>query len=73
MGAGFGVGEGVVMIGQIEAAMCRDGVQLMVLQIGKDLDRCPVGAMELIVGISHLVMRETGFQTSLVEALVVCD
>lgn len=38
VGAGFGVGEGVVMIGQIEAAMCRDGVQLMVLQIGKDLD-----------------------------------
>ena len=30
MGAGFSVGEGVMMICQIEAAMCRDGMKLMI-------------------------------------------
>lgn len=37
MGAGFSVGEGVMMICQVEAAMCSDGMKLMIFQIRKYL------------------------------------
>lgn len=71
MGAGFSIGEGVMMICQVEAAMCSDGMKLMVFQIREYLYGSSVGTIKLIVRISHPIMSKTSFQTTLVERLVV--
>jgi hypothetical protein len=36
MSASLSVGKGVMMIGQIEATVCCDGMKLMIFQIRKD-------------------------------------
>ena len=70
MGAGFSVGEGVMMICQVEAAMSSDGMKLMVFQIREYLYGSPVSTIKLIIRIFHLIMSETGFQASLIETFI---
>ena len=72
MGAGFGVGEGVVMMPQVVAASGGDGLELVVFQRPAEASpRCRQGIVEHVVGIVHLVDPEHGFQTRLVEACIV--
>lgn len=70
MGAGFSVSESMMMISEVKATVSGNGMQLMILQIGEYLDRSSVSTMELIIRISHLIMRETSLQAALVEAFV---
>ena len=70
MGTGFCIGEGVMMICQVEAAMCSDGMKLMVFQIREYLYGSPVSTIKLIIRIFHLIMSETGFQASLIETFI---
>ena len=73
MGAGLGIGEGVVVMFQIEAARFRHCVQLVVGQLFPEVPACgTAGAAEPVAGILHLVGLEHGFEASLVEGAVVC-
>lgn len=47
-----------------------NGVKLMVWQMGECATRYAQSVIELIVGIIHLIDTEDGFQTTLVEWLV---
>ena len=72
MGAGFGVGQGVVMILEVVAACCGDSLELMVWQpMAEMTPRGGAGVVERIVRIVHLVDLEDLFQTSFVEGTVV--
>ncbi len=72
MGAGLGIGEGVVVMFQIEAARFRHCVQLVVGQLFPEVPACgTAGAAEPVAGILHLVGLEHGFEASLVEGAVV--
>jgi len=63
----------MVVIDQIEAAGRRNGVELMVGQLlPKMFARGTAGAIELIVGVIHLVAAHHGFQAAFVEGAVVC-
>ena len=73
MSASLSVGEGVMMIGQVESAMRSDSMKLVILQIREHLKRCFISTMKLIIRISHLIMSETSLQTTLVEAFVMSD
>jgi len=58
-GAGFGVGEGVVVVFEVVAAGRRHGVELVVGQTLAEMPpRGPAGATEGVVGIVHLVHTE---------------
>ena len=73
VGTGFGIGEGVVVVFQIEAAGFGHGMQLVVGQLVAEVPpRCAAGATEPIAGILHLVGLENRFQTALVERTIVC-
>ena len=71
MSASLCVCESMMMIGQIEATVCCDGMKLMILQIREHLKRCFISTMKLIVWIFHLIMSETRFQATLIEGFVV--
>ena len=71
MSASLSICKGVMMIRQVEATVCSDGMKLMILQIGKHLYRSSVCTMKLIVWIFHLIMSETCFQATLIEGFVV--
>ena len=71
MSTGLCVCKGVMMIRQVEAAVCSDGMQLMILQIREHLKRCLISTMKLIVWIFHLIMSEACFQATLIEGFVV--
>ena len=66
-GAGFGIGEGVVVAVEVVAAGCSHYVELMVTQAAAR--RCE-GAVEFIVRIVHLISLEDGFQATFVEGTV---
>ena len=71
-GAGLGIGEGVVVMFQIEAAGFGHGMQLVVGQLVAEVPpRGPAGAAEPVAGILHLVGLENGFEATLVEGAVV--
>ena len=71
--AGLGVGEGVVVMFQIEAARFRHCVQLVVGQLFPEVPACgTAGAAEPVAGVLHLVGLEHGFEATLVEGAVVC-
>ena len=73
VGAGLGVGEGVVVMFQIEAARFRHCVQLVVGQLFPEVPACgAAGAAKPVAGIFHLVGLEHGFEATLVEGAVVC-
>ena len=72
-GAGFGVGEGVVVVLQVIAAEGGDGVQLVVGCMGEDAAGGLAGAVETVAGIVHLIAAHDGPQAAFVECLVVGD
>ena len=68
----LGIGKGVVMVEQIIAAGCCHGVELMVgKQLAEVLSRGPIGAVELIVRVIHLIASHHGLETTFVEGAVV--
>ena len=74
MRAGFGVGEGVVMVLKIEAAGGGDSLKLVVGESAAEV--APRGGKsieELVVRVIHLVDPEDGLEATFVEAAVVCD
>ena len=72
MGAGLGIGEGVVMMFQIEAARFRHCVQLVVGQLFPEVPACgPAGTKELVVRIIHLIGLEHGLEATLIEGTIV--
>ena len=54
-GAGFGIGEGVVVVFEVVAAGCGDGVQLVIFEVAEPAARGLQGAAEAIVGPIHLI------------------
>lgn len=71
-GAGFGIGQSVVMVRQVETAGGRDGVQLMIGQLRAERPpRSPAGTVEPIAGIRHAVKFEDGAQAPFVEGRIV--
>ena len=67
----FSIGQRMMMLFQTITTLGGHGLQLVVGQIAERLTRRPKGAKELVVGIIHLIASEDGFQTPLVERLVV--
>ena len=70
MSASLSVGEGVMMIGQIESTVCSDSMKLVIFQIRKDFNRIYVCAIKPIIRISHFIMRETSLEAALIETFV---
>ena len=71
MGTGFGIGQGMMVIGQVITAGCGNRLQLMVRQTAAEmLTGCRKGIIELILRIIHPVHFENLFQTSFIELAV---
>ena len=72
MGTGIGIGQGMMVIGQVITAGCDNRLQLMVRQTAAEMvtggRKC---IMELILGIIHPVHFENLFQTFFIEPAVV--
>ena len=72
MGTGLGIGQGMMVIGQVITAGCGNRLQLIVRQTASEMitgsRKCN---MELILGIIHPVHFENLFQTSFIEPAVV--
>lgn len=72
LGAGLGVGQGVVVVFHTIAAGTGNGVQLVVGELPSEMPpRGPAGAVESVVGIVHLIDTEGRPQAPLVERAVV--
>ena len=71
MSASLSVCKGVMMIGQVEAAMGSYGMKLMILQIREHLKRCFISTMKLIVWIFHLIMGKTSLKATLIKCFIV--
>ena len=70
--ASFGIGQGVMVVDQVIATGCRHGMQLVVGQpLSEVFARSAAGAVELIVGVIHLVAAHHGFQATLIERAIV--
>lgn len=67
----FGIGQSVMVSGEIETAKSRNGVQLMVGSMRESLARCLQGTKEPIIGIVHAVAPENRFKAAFVKRLVV--
>ena len=68
----LGIGQGVVVTGQIESAGRRDRMKLMVGKpAAEDPPRRTAGAVEPVAGPGHAVEFEDGAQTPLVERRIV--
>ena len=72
MSTSLGIGQGMMVIGQVITAGCGNRLQLMVRQTAAEMvtggRKC---IMELILGIIHLIHSENLFQTSFIEPAVV--
>ena len=72
MSTGLGIGQGMMVIGQVITAGCGNRLQLMVRQTAAEMvtggRKCII---ELILGIIHPVHFENLFQTSFIEPAVV--
>ena len=72
MGTGLGIGQGMMVTGQVITAGCGNRLQLMVRQTAAEIltggRKCII---ELILGIIHPVHFENLFQTSFIEPTVV--
>lgn len=71
-GAGLGVGQGIVVLVEGEAEVCRHGVQLVVFEVGKCLLRAVMSAIEGVFGVGDAVELVQGAQHTLVEEFPVC-
>ena len=70
-GAGFGVGQGVVVVVQYKAAVCRDGAEAVIGQAFELLPGFLEGAVEFVVGVIHPVHPVAGFEAVFVKCFVV--
>ena len=71
--ASFGICQGVMVVDQIGAAGCRFGMQLVVgQQLSEVFARGASGAVELIVGVIHLIAAHHGLQAAFIEWTIVC-
>jgi|GEM_PF-2498291 len=71
MGTGFGIGQSMMVIGQVITAGCGNRLQLMVRQTAAEmLTGCRKGIIELILRIIHPVHFENLFQTAFIELAV---
>lgn len=72
MSTGLGIGQGMMVIGQVITTGCGNRLQLMVRQTAPEMltggRKCII---ELILGIIHPVHFESLFQTSFIESAVV--
>ena len=69
--ASLGIGQGMVVVDQIEATGRRNGVKLVVgQQFPEMLTRGATGAIKLIVRVIHLVAAHHGLQATFVEGAV---
>ena len=72
MSTSLGIGQGMMVIGQVITAGCGNRLQLMVRQTAAEMvtggRKC---IMELILGIIHLIHSENLLQTSFIEPAVV--
>lgn len=73
MGAGFGIGQGVVVQVEVVAAVGRDGVQLVVgQQAAQFAVRGLQGAVERVIGVIQVVGTVGGDEAAAVEWGIVC-
>ena len=73
MRTGLGIGQGVMMVRQVEAACRCNRLQLMIWEaVAETAPRGGEGVVEAIVRIIHLIHLERGFQATFVETAVVC-
>ena len=71
MGTCLGIGEGMVVIGQVIAAGSCDRLQLVIRQTAAVmLAGCGQGIIELIVRVIHLIYSENFFQASFIELAI---
>ena len=71
MSTGLGIGQGMMVIGQVITAGCGNRLQLMVRQTAPEmLTGSRKGIIELILRIIHPVHFENLFQTSFIELAV---
>ena len=73
VGTGLGVSKGVVVISEVKAAVCGNGVQPVVGQLLEQALSGSTGAEECIIGVIHLIAAEDGFQTTLVKGFIMSD
>ena len=73
MGTGLGIGQGMMVTGQVITAGCGNRLQLMVRQTAAEMvTGGRKGIMELIFRIIHPIHPECRFQASFIEPAVVC-
>jgi len=70
-GAGFGIGEGMMVILHLEAAGGSYGLELMVFQVGLRAAGCGKRVEELVLGVIHLIGAEDGAKAAFVKGAVV--
>lgn len=70
-GTGLGIGERVVVMRQIVAALRSHRVELVIFQQRKGFARHLQGVEKEIIWIVHLINPEGGFQTTFVKAAIV--
>lgn len=70
-GASFGIGQGVVVVGEFVAAVGGYGVKLVVFESFEEAAREAVGAVETVVRVRNAVMFVQGFEATFVEGAVV--
>ena len=72
--AGFGVGEGVVMMLKLVVAGGGDGLELVVGEAASEVSpRGQQCVVEWVIRVIHLIDAVNGLQASLVKTRVVCD
>ena len=73
MGTGLGIGQGMMVTGQVITPGCGNRLQLMVRQTAAEMvTGGRKGIMELIFRIIHPIHLEFRFQASFIEPAVVC-
>ena len=73
VGTGLGVGQRIVVGKRVKSAVSCNGLQLMVGQLLEQPPGCQARAVEVVIGIIHLVAAEDRLQATLVNRLVVGD
>ena len=71
VGTRFGIGQGVMMMEQVVAAIGGNSVQLVIGQLLEQTLGGHAGTIKFIVGIVHLVAAENSLEATLVKTLVV--
>lgn len=70
-GARLRIGQGVVMLGEVVAAMRGDSIEFVALQLGKENLRSAVRAVNLILRLADVIIFEQRLQTVVLKGLSV--